>query len=64
MGRLKPLPRVLSVKALPAGVAVTAYSVFFSAPLRMLPWPVSVGMFAHALRWATLAKLGFGVASR
>jgi len=40
-----------------AGVAVAAYSVFFSAPLRMFPWPVAVGMFAHALRWAALFGL-------
>jgi uncharacterized membrane protein YjjP (DUF1212 family) len=46
-----------------AGVAVAAYSIFFSTPLRMLPSPVAVGMFAHALRWATLAKPGLGVAS-
>jgi uncharacterized membrane protein YjjP (DUF1212 family) len=45
-----------------AGVAVAAYSVFFSTPLRMLPWPVAVGMFAHALRWVALTKFGFGVA--
>ena len=45
-----------------AGVAVAAYSVFFSTPLKMLPWPVAVGMLAHALRWATLNFLGFGVA--
>jgi len=45
-----------------AGVAVAAYSVFFSTPLNMLPWPVAVGMLAHALRWATLTLLGFGVA--
>jgi len=46
-----------------AGVAVAAYSVFFSTPLNMLPWPVAVGMFAHALRWAAIAVLGFGVAT-
>jgi uncharacterized membrane protein YjjB (DUF3815 family) len=45
-----------------AGVAVAAYSVFFSTPLKMLPWPVAVGMLAHSLRWATLTLLGFGVA--
>jgi uncharacterized membrane protein YjjP (DUF1212 family) len=38
-----------------AGVAVAAYSIFFSTPLRMLGWPVAVGMLAHALRWWTLA---------
>ena len=41
-----------------AGVAVAAYSVFYSTPLRMLPWPVAVGMAAHALRWWTLAHGG------
>jgi uncharacterized membrane protein YjjP (DUF1212 family) len=46
-----------------AGVAVAAYSVFFSTPLRMLPWPVAVGMLAHALRWASINELGFGVAT-
>jgi uncharacterized membrane protein YjjB (DUF3815 family) len=46
-----------------AGVAVACYSVFFSTPLSMLPWPVAVGMLAHALRWLTLSVLGFGVAT-
>jgi uncharacterized membrane protein YjjB (DUF3815 family) len=44
-----------------AGIAVAAYSIFFSAPLRMLPWPIAVGMFAHALRWAAITQLGLGV---
>ncbi len=38
-----------------AGVAVAAYSIFFSTPLRMLGWPVAVGMLAHAMRWWTLS---------
>ncbi len=46
-----------------AGVAVAAYSVFFSTPLRMLPWPIAVGMFGHALRWVTLTQLHFDVAT-
>jgi uncharacterized membrane protein YjjB (DUF3815 family) len=46
-----------------AGVAVGAYSVFFSMPLHMLPWPVVVGMFAHALRWVALGLVGVGVAT-
>jgi uncharacterized membrane protein YjjB (DUF3815 family) len=46
-----------------AGVAVAAYSVFFSAPLTMLPWPVAVGMLAHALRWVAISVLGLGVAT-
>jgi uncharacterized membrane protein YjjP (DUF1212 family) len=41
-----------------AGVAVACYSVFFSTPLNMLPWPVAVGALAHALRWAALTALG------
>ena len=45
-----------------AGIAVASYSVFFSTPLNMLPWPVAIGMLAHALRWAALTVLGFGVA--
>jgi uncharacterized membrane protein YjjP (DUF1212 family) len=46
-----------------AGVAVACYSVFYSTPLRMLPWPVAVGMLAHALRWITLSVLGLGIAT-
>jgi uncharacterized membrane protein YjjP (DUF1212 family) len=46
-----------------AGVAVAAYSVFFSTPLNMLPWPVAIGMLAHALRWVALSVFGFGVAA-
>jgi uncharacterized membrane protein YjjP (DUF1212 family) len=41
-----------------AGIAVAAYSVFFSTPLHMFAWPVAVGMLAHALRWWLLAVLG------
>jgi uncharacterized membrane protein YjjP (DUF1212 family) len=43
-----------------AGITVAAFSVFFSTPLNMLPWPMAVGMLAHGLRWATLTLLGFG----
>ena len=46
-----------------AGVAVAAYGIFFSAPLKMLPWPVAVGMLAHGLRWVGISMLGFGVAT-
>jgi uncharacterized membrane protein YjjB (DUF3815 family) len=45
-----------------AGVAVAAYSVFFSTPLNMLLWPVAVGMLAHALRWVAIAVCGLGAA--
>ena len=46
-----------------AGVAVAAYSVFFSTPLHMLAWPVAVGMCAHALRWVALNQFGLGAAT-
>jgi uncharacterized membrane protein YjjB (DUF3815 family) len=52
----------LSHDMIAAGVAVAAYSIFFSTPLRMLAWPIAVGMVAHALRWWTLAA-GFGAAT-
>jgi uncharacterized membrane protein YjjB (DUF3815 family) len=45
-----------------AGIAVAAYSVFFSTPPRMFAWPVAVGMLAHALRWWLLAVLGSSAA--
>ena len=46
-----------------AGVAVAAYSVFFSTPLHMLSWPVTVGMLGHALRWWGLTALGVSLAT-
>jgi uncharacterized membrane protein YjjP (DUF1212 family) len=46
-----------------AGVAVASYSIYFSTPLRMLAWPVAVGMLAHALRWEALTELGSGAAT-
>lgn len=48
----RPVPFWLDMIA--AGVAVAAYSIFFSTPLRMLGWPVAAGMLAHGLRWWTL----------
>jgi uncharacterized membrane protein YjjP (DUF1212 family) len=53
----------LWVDTIAAGVAVFAYSVFFSTPLHMLPWPVGVGMLAHALRWGALSVLGASAAT-
>ena len=29
----------------------------------MLPWPIVVGMAAHAFRWAVLSEIGLGVAA-
>ncbi len=40
-----------------AGVAVAAYSIFFSTPAKMMAWPVIVGMIAHGLRWWSIAML-------
>jgi uncharacterized membrane protein YjjP (DUF1212 family) len=45
-----------------AGVAVAAYGIFFSTPLKMLGWPVAIGMLAHALRWSVMTGFGFGPA--
>jgi uncharacterized membrane protein YjjP (DUF1212 family) len=51
-------PVALWLDMIAAGVAVAAYSVYFSMPLRWLGWPVAIGTLAHALRWWTLAVLG------
>jgi uncharacterized membrane protein YjjP (DUF1212 family) len=52
----RPVPLWHDVIA--AGLAVACYSVFFSTPLKLLPWPVAVGAFAHALRWIALITFG------
>jgi uncharacterized membrane protein YjjP (DUF1212 family) len=58
-GRAVPL----WVDMIAAGVAVFAYSVFFSTPLHMLAWPVVVGMLAHAVRWGALTVFGASAAT-
>ena len=55
-GASRPAPFVLDVLA--AGVAVAAYGTFFSMAWRVLPVPVAIGMFAHALRWGAIALGG------
>ena len=57
-GRVAPLWQ----DVIAAGVAVAAYGIFFSTPLSMLLWPVTVGMLAHALRWTAIVVFGFGAA--
>jgi uncharacterized membrane protein YjjP (DUF1212 family) len=49
---ITPLP----LDVLAAGVAVAAYGAFFSMPLRALPIPIVIGMFAHASRWVALER--------
>jgi uncharacterized membrane protein YjjP (DUF1212 family) len=56
-------PVTLWLDVVAAGIAVACYSVFFSTPLNMLTWPITVGMLAHALRWMALNVFSFGVAS-
>jgi len=46
-----------------AGVAIACYSIFFSSPLKMLPWPMAVGAAAHALRWFALTAFGASAAT-
>jgi uncharacterized membrane protein YjjB (DUF3815 family) len=46
-----------------AGVAIACYSIFFSSPLKMLPWPMAVGAAAHALRWFALTVFGASAAT-
>ncbi|HLK61047.1 MAG TPA: threonine/serine exporter family protein [Chthonomonadaceae bacterium] len=65
-----PLPIDPAGRAIPlwqdllfAGVAVACYSIFYSTPRYMLPWPVAVGMLAHALRWGALTLLGCSAAT-
>jgi uncharacterized membrane protein YjjB (DUF3815 family) len=57
----RPVPLWQDVLA--AGVAVFAFSVFFAMPLRMLAWPLAIGMLVHGLRWAAISVLGMGVAT-
>jgi uncharacterized membrane protein YjjB (DUF3815 family) len=46
-----------------AGVAVAAYSVFYSTPPRMWPWPIAVGTLAHGLRFVCITLLGASLAT-
>jgi uncharacterized membrane protein YjjP (DUF1212 family) len=56
-----PLP--LAADVIAAGVAVAGFGTFFSMPWRMLPFPIAVGMLAHAARWALISFAGANVAS-
>ena len=47
------------------GIAAASYPVYFSMPYRMIGWPVTVGMIAHAVHWwaLTVWKLDPAVAA-
>jgi uncharacterized membrane protein YjjP (DUF1212 family) len=48
----------LGYDVIAAGVAVAAYGTFFAMPWRMLPFPIVIGMLAHALRWLVIVPGG------
>ena len=52
-GSSAPTPLIADVIA--AGCAVAAFGTFFSLPWRLLPFPIVVGMLAHAVRWAVIS---------
>ncbi|UPJ74177.1 threonine/serine exporter family protein [Bradyrhizobium sp. 187] len=41
-----------------AGCAAASFGTFFSMPGRLLPFPIAVGMLAHAARWAVISAGG------
>ena len=53
----------LWIDTVAAGVAAASYGIYFSMPVRMLVWPVLIGMAAHATRWWAMSALDVGVAS-
>jgi uncharacterized membrane protein YjjP (DUF1212 family) len=57
----QPVPLVIDVIA--AGCAVASFGTFFSMPWRLLPFPIAVGMLAHAARWALISVAGGGAAT-
>jgi len=55
-GSSPPVPLVIDVIA--AGFAVASFGTFFSMPWRLLALPITVGMVAHAARWALISVAG------
>src|SRR5215470_4162747 len=47
---------------LPLGLTLFGVSFLLDAAENMQPWPVTVGMAAHGVRWMALTILGLGVA--
>jgi len=60
-GTSAPVP--LAADVIAAGCAVAAFGTFFSIPWRLLPFPIAVGMVAHAARWALIELAGAHVAA-
>ncbi len=56
VGSSPPVP--LAADVIAAGCAVAAFGTFFSMPWRLLPFPITVGMAAHAARWAMISLAG------
>jgi len=56
-------PTSLVADVIAAGCAVAAFGTFFSMPWRLLPLPIAVGMFAHAMRWAVITVSSASVAT-
>ena len=52
------LPVPLWSDVIAAGVAVAAYGTFFAMPWRTLPFPILIGMLAHAGRWFLISVMG------
>ena len=46
-----------------AGIAIAAYNIFFSTPLRLIAWPMVVGVLAHMLRWLALTSFNASIAA-
>ncbi|WP_082906101.1 threonine/serine exporter family protein [Bradyrhizobium centrolobii] len=60
-GSTRPVP--LAVDVIAAGCAVASFGAFFSMPWLLLPFPIAVGMFAHAVRWALVVVAGESAAT-
>jgi uncharacterized membrane protein YjjP (DUF1212 family) len=56
-------PTPLTADVIAAGCAVAAFGTFFSMPWRLLPFPIVVGMFAHAVRWAVISMASANAAT-
>ncbi len=46
---------------LAAGVAIGAFSIFYSTHFSLLAWPLCIGMLAHTLRWIMMSMFGASI---